>query len=570
MMRRVPGKGPKPAKIMIVGEAPGANEELRGEPFVGQSGDELTRMLAEAGINRDECYVTNVCKFRPPNNELWRFFHSNDETKKLKPQAVNGLFPRQEVIDGLNELQIEIELVQPNIIIAVGNYSFWALSNNVNIKNEEGFKVPVGVGTWRGSIIPPNETYHGRKIIPIYHPAAILRMWEWRKITVHDLNRARRDSESPIYETPPYRFIVRPSYTDTIKWLNGLIADANAGPLKLAIDIETRLGHIACIGIAWSDFDAICIPFITKDSLQGYFTPYEEAAIIWFLYRLFTHPNVQAIGQNFAYDMQYIARRWGFIFHLHADTMLTQHVLFPGMPKTLDYIASLWCKFYCYWKDEGKEWDPRTMDMERHWVYNCKDAVNTFEVNREQQKIIELWKLQEQQQLLMDMFPVFLRTMLRGVRINLDLRKQLSIQLLNEIMECERWFGSVTKGLNLTKPKAKPWFSSPQQLAYVLYDLMKLPKARHRTTGKDTTNDEALTTIAAREPLIAPLINKLKEFRSLRIFHSNFIMASLDKDNRIRCSYNIGGTETFRLSSKEDAFGMGTNLQNIPKGNEDD
>ena len=66
----VQGYGPIPARAMIVGEAPGVDEEREGQPFVGVSGRELDRMLSEAGLPRGACFVTNVCRVRPPRNSL--------------------------------------------------------------------------------------------------------------------------------------------------------------------------------------------------------------------------------------------------------------------------------------------------------------------------------------------------------------------------------------------------------------------------------------------------------------------------------------------------------------------
>lgn len=565
-MRKVEGAGPVPAKIMIIGEAPGFNEDMQGKPFVGNSGEELTRMLNEAGIDRNECYITNVCKIRPPNNEIRHFFYSTAEAKTLKLKPFRGVFPKQEILAGLAELEEEIHKVNPNIIIALGNYAFWAISNNCNITDKDKYKVPVGISTWRGSIIPPQDTYVNRKLLPTYHPSAILRMWEWRAITVHDLKRAKADSTYTEYRLPNYNFIVRPAFTEVMAVLNSLLLKKD---LKLAVDIETRLGHIACIGLAWSNLDAICIPFMTTHSINGYWTEYEEKAIVWKLFTLFTrNPAPNIIGQNFAYDIQYIARRWGFIFDIYSDTMLNQHVILPGTPKDLAYLASMYCSFYCYWKDEGKEWE-QTMNEDQLWSYNCKDAVNTFEIDTAQQATIDAWGLRPFATFLLKMWKPAVMVMLRGVLVDLKLRKELAFHLLNEIMERERWFTSITIGLPITKPKAKPWYGSPKQQQYLFYELMQQPKAQSRKTGKDSVDDEALSIIAAREPLLKPLVDKLKEYRTLRIFYKNFVLAALDVDSRMRCFYNVAGTETYRLSSKEDAFGFGTNLQNIPKGNEE-
>ena len=83
-------------------------------------------------------------------------------------------------------------------------------------------------------------------------------------------------------------------------------------------------------------------------------------------------------------------------------------------------------------------------------------------------------------------------------------------------------------------------------------------------------NEEALERIKRIEPVLTPIVEMLQEYRSLGFFLNTFCRAKLDPDDRMRCSYNIGGTETYRWSSSENAFGRGTNLQNLPKGIEDD
>jgi DNA polymerase I-like protein with 3'-5' exonuclease and polymerase domains len=107
---------------------------------------------------------------------------------------------------------------------------------------------------------------------------------------------------------------------------------------------------------------------------------------------------------------------------------------------------------------------------------------------------------------------------------------------------------------------------SPLQMKRLFYEDLKQKEVINRKTGTVTLNDEALQKIASREPLLRPLVRAISEFRSLGVFLSTFVNAKLDSDQRLRCSYNIAGTETFRLSSSQNAFDSGLNLQNIPKG----
>jgi hypothetical protein len=96
-----------------------------------------------------------------------------------------------------------------------------------------------------------------------------------------------------------------------------------------------------------------------------------------------------------------------------------------------------------------------------------------------------------------------------------------------------------------------------------------LPVIKNRKTKQPTCNAEALGKLAEKFPLIKPLTDLIEEKRSLGVFLSTFCMMPLDTDGRMRCSYNVAGTETFRLSSSENAFGSGGNLQNVPKGEEE-
>ena len=141
MTKLVYGHGPVPADIMIVGEAPGAEEEAQGVPFVGKSGQLLSNALQDAGINREACYITNVVKFRPEGNRT----------------------PTQEeIINGWPLLVDELWDVQPKYILLLGAVPLFAFS---------GGTVPMAQahGTRIARPLPGNPF-----IFSCYHPAAPL------------------------------------------------------------------------------------------------------------------------------------------------------------------------------------------------------------------------------------------------------------------------------------------------------------------------------------------------------------------------------------------------------------
>lgn len=337
----VPPSGPIPTRIMICGEAPGADEEREGTPFVGASGQELNRMLHEAGIMRSECFVTNLCKVRPPGNEIGAFIalKKKDVTKDHVPLRDKMVLPV--VARGYEMLQSEIDMVKPNVIIAFGNAAMWALTGNW------------GVVKWRGSLLRHSS---GAKVIPTYHPAAVLRQWDWRAIALNDLRRVKAHCDSRDYDEPQWHFILRPTFGQVMQTLEMLEERLAAGELWLDFDIETKHGHIDCVGLSWSLTEAICIPLLSASNKDGHWLEGEEIYIINRLYGVLTHKNALIRGQNLLYDAQYTYRHWHFIPRVAQDTMISHHIAFPGLPKKLDFQASLYCKHYVQWKPDKSAW----------------------------------------------------------------------------------------------------------------------------------------------------------------------------------------------------------------------
>ena len=198
------------------------------------------------------------------------------------------------------------------------------------------------------------------------------------------------------------------------------------------------------------------------------------------------------------------------------------------------------------------------------WAYNCLDCTYTREVGEVELAAVDSMGLEEVHAFQQALFEPVLMAMLRGVRIDLAARKELIFELQEELSKREAFFETVL-GHSLNPRSAL-------QMKKLFYNDLQQPEIKTRAKkgkpGHVTLNDDALDTIAKREPILKPLIDGIREYRSLGVFLSTFAMAPLDSDGRMRCSYNICGTETYRFSSSENAFGSGTNLQNLPKGDE--
>ena len=143
----VPGEGNPNAKIVLVGEAPGYNEDLQGKPFVGRAGKLLDEFLEFAGLKRTEIFITNVVKCRPPNNRT----PTLDEIKACSPY-----------------LDQQLKILKPKLVIALGNVAATYFFEKFNLKFSSMRRT-------HGKIYSLSNILFSFFLIPTYHPAAILR-----------------------------------------------------------------------------------------------------------------------------------------------------------------------------------------------------------------------------------------------------------------------------------------------------------------------------------------------------------------------------------------------------------
>ena len=151
------GAGNQNAKVMFIGEAPGREEDLQGEPFVGKAGQLLDKILAAINFKRDEVYIANILKCRPPENRD----PLPDEIQTCEPHLLE-----------------QIRIIQPEIICALGRIAAQAL-----------LKTKLPLGQLRGKI----HDYHGTKFLVTYHPAALLRYTQYKRPTWEDVKLLRRE-----------------------------------------------------------------------------------------------------------------------------------------------------------------------------------------------------------------------------------------------------------------------------------------------------------------------------------------------------------------------------------------
>ena len=156
----VPGEGNPNARFVVVGEAPGATEDETGRPFVGAAGQLLTKILAAINLRREDVFICNVIKHRPPGN------------RNPLPNEIAACSPY---------LIRQLELIRPGVILALGTFAAQTL-----LETKES------IGKLRGRV----HRYHGIPLIVTYHPAALLRNPAWKRPTWEDVQLARRILDS--------------------------------------------------------------------------------------------------------------------------------------------------------------------------------------------------------------------------------------------------------------------------------------------------------------------------------------------------------------------------------------
>lgn len=342
--------------IILLGEARGANEARINASFVGAGSIELLRMLHDAGLleltSEDlsfisrfwnegdptfvdmiwrlhpEFYRTNVFRIHPFANDVKSLCGPKAEGIRGYPALTQSKFVRREFIPELERLADEICTIDPNLVIALGNTPLWALCGQT------------GISKIRGTTRLSTHTAVGYKVLPTYHPAAVLRQWELRPTTVMDLVKAKREAEFPNIRQLNRTMWLEPTLEDLEIFYNQYIVDCEL----LSVDIETSGNQVTCIGFAPSPEIALVIPFFDKRKKnKSYWSSLQDEIIAWKFVKRVCESSIPKVGQNILYDIAFMWRAVGIcIKNVVHDDMLCHHALQPESLKGLGYLGSVY------------------------------------------------------------------------------------------------------------------------------------------------------------------------------------------------------------------------------------
>lgn len=339
--------GPLDAQLILVGEKYGREEAARGLPFVGSTGEAVTKHLSRVGLRREEVYLTNV-------------IHDGTNFDNPTDAEIKAALPRL-----YREL---VGLRDPRCIIALGDVALQALSN---------FHLQ-GISKWRGSII--ETAIKPLKMVPTFHPSFYFRgEWRFKPIVDHDFLRAKLELGNPGIDRRARTFWIRPTFAEALYWL-----DEIKGARWVSFDIETfKPAFIGCIAFSTHPDNAYCIPIMHNDR-KPYWRPSEEVRIWRAIQGVLADERSTFVTQNGMFDCYHLWRHGVSTPHMARgfDTMYAHRNIAADLPHDLGFLVSLYTNpVEAFYKDESGSWAKDVRVPERQfWVYNCKDAATTLEI----------------------------------------------------------------------------------------------------------------------------------------------------------------------------------------------
>lgn len=463
LYKHVPSDGPINARIIILAESPWVSEAETGRPLAGASGNLLKRwwVTPEINLQRGDMRVMNLFPYRPPSREV-------------------DSIPREKLIKAIEGVHLRLaKLIDPYVIVTMGNYATYALTGKGKVKanirsafslfdsNATEADKKAGITQLRGSIYPYKDL-HGRviKVIPTIHPAGVLQMAKWEKRSIVDWQRIARESQYKEICDPHRQHLINPTKQQIEEFCQ--VVYAGMGRYHMSVDIETWGNTLTCVGFAVSPTWSITLP--TSGSMK-WTLPYVK----WLC-----ECEVEKVLCNGMYDWywtdaegvpttEWLSRRGIQLNNYWRDVQSMHHALDPAENHSLDFLASIFCPYYVYWKDEAKEAEEiikYAKDLDALYVYNGLDVCYTHELDG----ILEARLRQEGMwdfylQHYAAMFEPLLRTMRHGIRVNVERQKEEAKILRGELKElhaklnalagCELF--AVEEKTALRNPNAEEW-----------------------------------------------------------------------------------------------------------------
>lgn len=513
----VMGDGDIHSEVMIIGEAPGGNEEYTGRVFSGRAGQVLDLHLREAGLPRNKVYVTNVVKCRPSDNH--------------KPSRLDWEACAQ-------YLQAEIEAIDPKYILLLGNTAMQAVVKKSGITKQRGLRLK-----------PKNPLYDGREMTATIHPAYVLRNPGQTTVFSDDIKRFVRLTRNEMREVHVKGIMVQTPVG--LRKLRLLLQEAPDGTV-LSYDVETRFRpwekdwSIVCLGLTLDGRTSYVVPLCHPES------PFRRnwKKVLAYLKPALEREGIKRVAQNGKFDNLQLAGAGVYLEHSF-DIMLAAHILDENRPKNLGYLSQS-----ILGADEYKgmvETKPDKILKEpirKLAKYNAMDAGYTWQLRpplledlKREPRLLRLFS-----KLIMPASHVIQQVEYRGMYADQERLYERMHELQGRIDEKKAVLYEY-----LPKKFHEDFnFNSPQQLSRWLFSSTKrgglgLSPLERTPTGNLSTKEGVLLHYRDH-----PAIAALLRYRTLQLKWMNTYLLpwslKLDANSRLHTLYNIYGTVTGRLS----------------------
>lgn len=501
----VPSEGPLDARIILVGESPWTSEVASGRPFAGASGHLLKRWWGQIGgeiemavpfANGIDVMPIVLGEVRP--NDPTYLTRSNMRIMNLfpyrPPRRDIGSVPTDKLIEAIQGIHERVaRLRDPYVIVTTGNYATFALTGKGNVRADvrkafTQFKVTeaekaAGITALRGSIYPYRDL-NGRiiKVIPVIHPAGVLQRAEWEKRSIIDWERVKREAGFKEIRDPGREHIVYPKNWQIEEFCHEVEMVADVG--KMAVDVETWGNQLTCVGFALTPYKSITIPT---------YGDWEERMLP--IVRWLCEHRIAKTLCNGSYDWYWLDAKDVQLVNYLRDIQSMYHALDPAENHSLNFLASILCPHYVYWKDEAKEAEEivkyaKTLDA--LFVYNGLDCCYTRELDDILEAMLRaegMWDFYFQHYAMM--FEPLLRTMRHGIRVDVEKQKAYAKTLRREMKELHQGLNKLA-GFELFATEEKTAMREPtpseweQLLGFAEYaqwepkiDVGEIPKAKY-------------------------------------------------------------------------------------------
>jgi DNA polymerase-1 len=514
----IKGHGNIGGKIMFIADS-GTRDDLTSGYALSGSAERMLRQLCNTvEIKLDTCYRTLLYK----DHITGLGFHHRRDKKLIEEFKLRnpGVEPEQ-------ILKEEVQAVNPNVIVVMGNHSLRTLTGNW------------GIQKYRGSILVA-ELDRKYKVIPTFSPQHIFEAYQRFFITAADYeNKLKTETGfSEVRTDSDLVWICR-----TVEAANNFFRRHRSNCEFVTFDIETWHGAPTCISFCFDGRESTSIPFYDEkmSMADGMLLMRECAKIL--------ASDIPKVNQNIKYDW-HILERFGLgVNNIVGDTMLAAHTLYPEFEKNLGFLTSLYTTVP-YFKDEGKESTSFPPDV-HHLTYNAKDALVTHKIYSAQRKELEAdGLLGFYDNRIMPLFHLYKRIENRGVRVDDSARRRLlgKYQTLVDVNQDE-----LTDLAGPINPR------SPDQVGKLIYEDLKFPARVKTTEGVKRYNtsrkileeleimhgDENRLGLRGREILARIILAR----RLAKVIE--YIETPIHPDGRWRCGWNIVGTETGRSSARK-------------------